>query len=99
MVYASNRNTGTNTTDPRGDSIAIIALNADGELQTDNYFFTGLQQLRGMQFGGPDDRYLVTGAAAGNGGIMVLERIGMGEQFVKVASNQDIPNLTSFVWV
>jgi len=97
LVYASNRNTGT-TTGPEGDSIAVLSLDADGTLQIVNQFFTGLQQVRGMQFGGPDDRYLVASGVVGNGGVVVFERTGPGDQFVRVASNTDIPNLTSFVW-
>lgn len=98
LVYASNRNIGK-TSDPRGDSIAVLSLAADGTLQIVNQFFTGLQQVRGMQFGGPDDRFLVASGVVGNGGVMVFERVGRGDQFTQVASNQDIPNLTSFVWV
>ena len=52
-----------------------------------------------MQFGGPDDRFLVASGVVGNGGVMVFERVGQGDQFVQVANNTDIPNLTSFVWV
>lgn len=99
LVYASNRNVGTNITDPRGDSVAILSLGTDGTLQLVNQFFTGLQQVRGMQFGGPDDRYLVASGAAGNGAVVVFERTGEGEQFVQVAMNPDIQNLTSFVWI
>lgn len=98
LVYASNRNTG-NTTDPRGDSIAVLSLDPSGTLQIVNQFFTGLQQVRGMQFGGPNNSYLVASGVVGNGGVMVFERVGNGDQFVQVASNTDIPNLTSFVWV
>ena len=98
LVYASNRNVG-NASDPRGDSIAILSIDAHGTLQVKNQFFTGLQQVRGMQFGGPDDRYLVASGVVGNGGVAVFERIGLGDQFVQVANNSEIPNLTSFVWL
>lgn len=98
FVYASNRNTGS-TTDPRGDSIAVLSLGAGGNLKIVNQFFTGLNQVRGMQFGGPDNRYLVASGVVGNGGVIVFERTGKGDQFRKVASNTDVPNLTSFVWV
>ncbi|KAF9777854.1 Lactonase, 7-bladed beta-propeller-domain-containing protein [Thelephora terrestris] len=98
LVYASNRNTGTGI-DTRGDSIAVLSLASDGTLQIVNQFFTGLQQVRGMQFGGPDNRFLVASGVVGNGGVMVFERVGQGDQFVQVANNTDIPNLTSFVWV
>jgi len=98
LVYASNRNTGPNV-DPRGDAIAVFTLSADGKLELVNQFFTGLNQVRGMQFGGPDDRYLVASGVVGSGGVVVFERVKDGVDFVQVASNKDIPNLTSFVWV
>ena len=97
LVYASNRNIGPND-DPRGDSIAVFALDGDGKLQIVNQFFTGLKQVRGMQFGGPDNRYLVASGVVGDGGVVVFERGGQGADFTQVASNKDIPNLTSFVW-
>ena len=71
----------------------------DGKLKMIQQFFTGLKQVRGMQFGGPDNRFLVASGVVGDGGVVVFERIGQGDKFVKVASNKDIPNLTSFVWV
>lgn len=98
LVYASNRNIGPNS-DPRGDSIAVLILDADGTLQIINQFFTGLNQVRGMQFGGPDNRFLVASGVVGSGGVSVFERVGDGSHFVQVANNKDIPNLTSFVWV
>jgi len=98
LVYASNRNIGPND-DPRGDAIAILTLDADGKLQLVNQFFTGLKQIRGMQFGGPDNRFLAASGVAGDGGVIVFERVGKGDEFVQVASNKDIQNLTSFVWV
>ena len=98
LVYASNRNTG-NTTDPKGDSIAVLTLSPDGTLEIINQFFPGLEQIRGMQFGGPDNRYLAASGVVGDGGVIVLERVGKGDQFVQVASNKEIPNLVTFVWV
>jgi len=98
LVYASNRNIGPND-DPRGDSITVLTLDADGKLQIINQFFTGLKQVRGMQFGGPDNRFLVASGVVGDGGVIVFERVGQGADFVQVAANKDIPNLTSFVWL
>ena len=98
LVYASNRNTGT-TVDPRGDAIAIFTLDTDGKLQLVNQFFTGLNQVQGMQFGGPDNRFLVTSGAVGNTGVIVFERVGQGAEFVQVANNTDPLNPVSFVWV
>ena len=50
-----------------------------------------------MQFGGPDNRFLVASGNVGDGGVVVFERVGKGDEFQQVASNKDIPNLTSFV--
>jgi 6-phosphogluconolactonase (cycloisomerase 2 family) len=98
LVYASNRNIGPND-DPRGDAITVLTIDEDGKLEIVNQFFTGLKQIQGMKFGGPDDRFLVVSGAAGDGGVVVFERVGNGTNFDRVASNKDIPNLTSFVWV
>ena len=98
LVYASNRNTGSND-DPRGDAITVLTLDADGKLQIINQLFTGLKQVRGMQFGGPNNTFLVASGVVGDGGVVVFERVGQGADFVQVASNKDIPNLTSFVWL
>ena len=97
LVYASNRNTGTND-DPRGDAITVLTLDADGKLQIASQFFTGLRQVRAMQFGGPDNKFLVASGVVRNTGAVVFERVGQGVDFVQVASNQDIPNLSTFVW-
>jgi len=97
LVYASNRKNGTNT-DPRGDSIAVLSIAPDGTLKIINQFFTGLIQVRAMEFGGPDDRYLVTAGFVGDGGVAVFERTGNGDQLVEVARNKDVLNLSSFVW-
>jgi 6-phosphogluconolactonase (cycloisomerase 2 family) len=97
LVYASNRNSGPNN-DPRGDSIAVFTLDADGKLQIINQIFTGLSQVRGMEFGGPDNTFLVTSGAAGDGGVVVFERVGQGAGFVQVASNKDILELKTLAW-
>ena len=52
-----------------------------------------------MEFGGPDNRYLVTGGFVGDGGVVVFERTGKGDQFVEVARNKDVLDLSSFAWV
>ena len=97
LVYASNRNNGQ-TEDPRGDTIAVFTLCADGKLEIVNQFFTGLQQVRGMQFGGPDDKFLVAGGVAGDGGVVVFERVGKGADFVQVARNKEVLGPRTFVW-
>jgi len=98
LVYASNRNIGVND-DARGDSIAILGLDGDGKLEMKKQFFTGLKQVRGMEFGGPDDRFLVASGVVGDGGVVVFERVGRGDEFVEVGRNRDIPNVVSFVWI
>jgi len=58
LVYASNRNAGLNG-DPRGGVIAVFILDAvDGKLLIISQFFTGLKQVRGMQPGGPNSKFL-----------------------------------------
>jgi len=51
-----------------------------------------------MQFGGPDNRFLVASGLVGDGGVVVFERVGQGVEFVQVANSKDVPNLTSFVF-
>ena len=97
LVYASNRNNGQST-DPRGDAITIFTLCEDGKLELVNHFYTGLVQVRGMQFGGPDNKYLVAGGVAGDGGVVVFERVGKGTDFVQVASNKEVLGPRTFVW-
>lgn len=98
LVYASNRNNGQSD-DPRGDAIAVFTLCADGKLEPVNKFFTGLKQVRGMQFGGPDNRFLVAGGVAGDGGVVVFERVGEGADFMQVASSKEVLGPRTFVWV
>ena len=47
LIYVSNRNTGN--VDPRGDTIAIFAL--EPRLTLVQQVYTGLAQIRGMQLG------------------------------------------------
>ena len=47
FIYTSNRNTGN--VDPRGDTIAIFAV--EPELKLVQQVYTGIDQIRGMQFG------------------------------------------------
>ena len=97
LVYASNRNNGESN-DPRGDSIAVFTLCADGKLELVNQFYTGLIQVRGMQFGGPDNKFLVAGGVAGDGGVVVFERVGQGAEFVQVARNNEVLGPRTFIW-
>jgi len=97
-LYASNRNIGTSP-DARGDSIAIFTFDSNGTLKLVNHAFTGLVNIRGMQFGGPDDRYLVASGLSQSGGVAVFERTEGGANLVEVARNTQIPNLGTFVWL
>lgn len=102
-IYVSNRNTGVQT--PEGDSIAIFehvnqGLPNEG-LVLINQVFTGLDQIRGMEFGSEEnggEEFLMAGGVAGTGGVIVLRRTEEGRNLEIVARNQDIPTRTSFVW-
>ncbi|KAJ7733204.1 Lactonase, 7-bladed beta-propeller-domain-containing protein, partial [Mycena maculata] len=92
-AYVSNRN------DPAagGDTIAIFAIEGDAlELVTEVH--TGLKHLRGMAFGGKDDRWLVAGGAQG-GGVKVFERVDGGKGLRLLAENGDVEAPTGFLWV
>ena len=97
-LYASNRNVGS-ALDARGDSIAIFSVDSNGVLKLANHVFTGLVNIRGMQFGGPDNRYLVASGMTQFGGVVVFERTEGGAKLVEVARNTQIPNLATFVWL
>ncbi|KAI0050553.1 putative isomerase YbhE [Auriscalpium vulgare] len=95
FIYVSNRNVG-NTTDPRGDSIAIYKISPQLHLVAQVY--TGLQQVRGMSIGGLNDEFLVAGGVVGDGGIVVYQRTNDGGGLMEIARNKDVPTRTSFVW-
>jgi len=103
-IYVSNRNLGTQ--DPRGDAIAIFELVNKGKknerLQLVKHVFTGLDQIRGMEFG-PEEKggeeFLIASGVAGNAGTIVLKREQGGRDMKIVARNLDIPTRTSFVWL
>lgn len=96
-IYASNRNIGQ-VMDDRGDSIAIFQYTF-GQLKLVNQFFTGLYQVRSMQFGGKNDEYLVAAGATGNGGVAIFKRVERGRNFAEITRNLEIPTRASFVWV
>ena len=96
-VYVSNRNTGVQ--DPRGDAIAIYSREKNGSVSFVNYVFTGIDQIRGMEFFGDDDRYLIASGVAGEAGVLVFERTGNGGNLTLLTTNKDVPTRTSFVWV
>ena len=103
-LYVSNRD------DPseEGDTIAIFSLVNDGNEKTPKetpelvkQVRTGLKHLRGMSFGGVDDKWLIVGGVKG-GGVKVFERVkdDKGEEDMKfVTENKDIEKPTAFVWL
>ena len=96
FLYASNRNLGTQ--DPRGDAIAIYAV--EPELTFVKHVFTGLDQIRGMELsGGSENEFLVAAGVAGSAGTIVLRRTQGGADLEIVVTNTDIPTRTSFVWL
>ncbi|KAJ7489308.1 Lactonase, 7-bladed beta-propeller-domain-containing protein [Mycena latifolia] len=100
-IYVSNRNTGVQS--PVGDSIAIFENLDQGtpkeRLQLVTQVFTGLDQIRGMEFGGEADEYLIAGGVAGTAGVVIYKRVDGGRGLLEVVRNTDVPTRTSFVWV
>ncbi|KAF6752873.1 Lactonase, 7-bladed beta-propeller-domain-containing protein [Ephemerocybe angulata] len=103
-IYTSNRNLGN--TDPRGDTIAIFELVNKGTsseaLVLVNQVYTGLSQVRGMEFGPAEnggDEYLIASGVAGGAGVVVLKKVDGGRNLEIVAKNDEIPTRTSFLWL
>jgi 6-phosphogluconolactonase (cycloisomerase 2 family) len=97
-LYASNRNTGT--LDSRGDAITILQFNnATQALSVVSYVYTGLDQIRGMQIGGPNNEYLIAGSYAGGAGVAVFQRTNGGANLTLIARDSTVGTRTSFVWV
>ncbi|KAJ7066707.1 putative isomerase YbhE [Mycena amicta] len=92
-AYVSNRN------DPsdEGDIISIFAIEGDA-LDLVAEVRTGLKHLRGMAFGGLDDKWLVAGGVNG-GGVKVFERVDGGRALRQFAANSSIESPTGFLWV
>ena len=64
--------------------------------------YTGLDQIRGMEFGparNGGEAYLVAAGFAGSGGVVVYKRTDGGRALEEVARNKDVLTRTSFVWV
>ncbi|KAJ7472376.1 Lactonase, 7-bladed beta-propeller-domain-containing protein [Mycena galericulata] len=99
-IYVSNRNTGVQA--PAGDSIAIFENLDQGtpreRLSLVAQVYTGLDQIRGMQFGGEDDEYLIAGSFAGTAGVVIYKRVDGGRGLAEVVRNSEVPTRTSFVW-
>lgn len=103
-IYVSNRNLGV--PDPRGDTIAIFEHvnkgKADEGLVLISQAHTGLEQVRGMEFGPVEtggDEYLVASGVRGKGGVVVLKRVDGGRNLKVVAKNLEVPTRTTFVWL
>lgn len=104
-IYVSNRNTGT-VLDPRGDTIAIFELLDKGKknerLRLVKQIFTGLEQIRGMEFG-PSERgaeeFLMAAGVVGNGGTIILRRTNGGRDMEIISRNLDLPTRSSFIWL
>jgi len=93
-LYLSNRNDPS----PEGDIIAIFDFVSDpGKLQLIAEVRTGLQHMRGMLFGGENEKYLVVGGVNG-GGVKVFERINDGLGLKEVAKNEGVKAPTGFLW-
>ncbi|KAJ6518720.1 Lactonase, 7-bladed beta-propeller-domain-containing protein [Mycena sanguinolenta] len=92
-AYVSNRNNPSE----EGDTIAIFSIECD-TLELVVEVPTGLKHLRGMIFGGPDDKWLVAGGANG-GGVKVFERIDGGKGLKQIAENSAVEAPTGFLWV
>ncbi|KAI0717390.1 putative isomerase YbhE [Cerioporus squamosus] len=95
FIYVSNRNTGVQ--DPRGDAIAIFQV--EPKLKLLGHVFTGLDQIRGMEFGGPQKEFLIASGVAGSAGTIVLKRTQGGKNLTLLTRNLEIPTRTSFVWL
>ncbi|KAK0452638.1 Lactonase, 7-bladed beta-propeller-domain-containing protein [Armillaria borealis] len=95
-IYASNRNMGE--ADERGDTIAIFQY-VGGKLELVTHVYTGLDQVRTMEFGGEDSEYLVAGGVARNGSVAVFRRVDEGRNLEEIVRNIDLPVRVSFVWL
>ncbi|KAK0203428.1 putative isomerase YbhE [Desarmillaria ectypa] len=95
-IYASNRNVGE--ADERGDTIAIFRY-VEGKLELVTHVYTGLDQIRTMEFSGEGSEYLVAGGVAGDGSVAVFRRVDKGRSLEEVARNTDLPFRSSFVWL
>ncbi|KAI0669523.1 putative isomerase YbhE [Trametes maxima] len=96
-LYVSNRNDPS----PAGDIIAVFApvgtADVDGKIGSVAEVRSGLKHLRGMEFGGPDGRWLVAGGVLG-GGVKVFERVDGGKGLKELAS-VELAAPTGFLWL
>ncbi|TFK90252.1 putative isomerase YbhE [Polyporus arcularius HHB13444] len=93
-VYVSNRN----DPNPAGDTIAIFTtVGANAKCGYVREVRSGLKHLRGMVFGGLDDKWLVAGGVHG-GGVKIFERTESGKGLKEIAS-VDVAAPTGFLWL
>lgn len=92
LLYVSNRN----DPDPAGDVIAVFDVSAPEQPARVAEVRSGLRHLRGMVFGGADDRFLVAGGVHG-GGVKVFVRTDGGKGLKEVAA-MDLEAPTAFLW-
>ncbi|EAU91858.1 hypothetical protein CC1G_04625 [Coprinopsis cinerea okayama7 len=91
-LYLSNRNDPS----PEGDIISIFAIeNPEEPLKLIKEVRTGLKHVRGMEFFGDDDRYLVAGGGRG-GGAKIYERVDGGKDLKLLAENPSVEAPTGF---
>ena len=93
-LYVSNRNDPS----PEGDSISIFAVDETRTLRCVNEVRTGLKHLRGMEFGGEDDKWLIAGGLHG-GGVKVFQRVADGTGLTVVAEYNDMEAPAGFLWL
>jgi hypothetical protein len=100
FLYTSNRAiVAPEDEDPAGDTIAIFSLDPFEKIRDVS---TGLHNIRGMEFGGPDDEFLAAAGVAGNGnGVAIFQRVNGGSDLKLLARNNgtNAQSRSSFVWV
>lgn len=92
-LYVSNRNDPS----PEGDTISIFSI-ADDALDLISEVSTGLNHVRGMEFGGPNSEWLVVGGTKG-GGVKVFQRTERGKNLKQVAHDPSVQYPTGFAWL
>lgn len=93
-LYVSNRDDPS----PEGDIISIFSIEEPGSLELVKEIRTGLKHLRGIVFGGQDDRYLAAGGVKG-GGVKIYERVDGGKDLKEVVHKADVEAPTGFWWL
>ncbi|KAG8770653.1 hypothetical protein FRC12_004141 [Ceratobasidium sp. 428] len=99
LIYTSNRDQSpSGPSDPRGDAITIFSFDRDGKLKPTSQIFTGLNRVRGMAQGGPDNMYIAAAGQTG-GGLAIFEKDGntLKKRARLAAGHIDQP--AGFVWL